>query len=196
MPRPRIPDRRERLLDAAEALVLDRGFDAVSVSAIAAAAGVGKGAVYLEFESKHAILDALLQRGAERIDERVRARLGEHPPLSEVYRAWARELSADPLLAAAYLDDRGVLGAHVADVADVADGRYRDRHRQVVDWLIASQERGVIVADVDVEALALALSSASIGLLSVARLLGPLDSGQLERAIDTIGRMVETFERT
>ncbi|WP_292765827.1 TetR/AcrR family transcriptional regulator [Microbacterium sp. UBA3486] len=193
MPRPRVPDRRERILDAAERLVLAQGFDTVSVASIADGAGIAKGAVYLEFSGKREILDALLQRGTARMNDRVSRELGDRPRLSSAYRASARALSADALMTAAFLDDRGILGAHVAEITD---GRYRDRQRRVIDWLHGMQRRGEIVADVDVEALALALSSASIGLLSAARLLGPFDSAQLERAIDTIGRMAETFERT
>jgi AcrR family transcriptional regulator len=192
MPRPRVPDRRDRILDAAEALVLTRGFDAMSVASIAARAGIGKGAVYLEFAGKREILDALLQRGTARMNDRVRRELGERPRLSSAYRAAARALSEDALMTAAFLDDRGILGAHVAQVTD---GRYRDRQARVVEWLRGLQDQGQIVADADVEALALALSSASIGLLSAARLLGPFEPAQLERAIDTIGRMAETFER-
>lgn len=192
MPRPRVPDRRDRILDAAEQLVLSHGFDSMSVASIADDAGIGKGAVYLEFAGKREILDALLQRGTARMNERVSRELGDHPRLSSAYRASARALSDDALMTAAFLDDRGVLGAHVAEVTD---GRYRERQRRVVEWLRGLQDQGEIVADVDVEALALALSSASIGLLSAARLLGPFEPAQLERAIDTIGRMAETFER-
>jgi AcrR family transcriptional regulator len=192
MPRPRVPDRRDRILDAAEQLVLAHGFDSMSVASIADDAGIGKGAVYLEFAGKREILDALLQRGTARMNERVSRELGDHPRLSSAYRASARALSDDALMTAAFLDDRGVLGAHVAEVTD---GRYRERQRRVIEWLRGLQDQGEIVADVDVEALALALSSASIGLLSAARLLGPFEPAQLERAIDTIGRMAETFER-
>ncbi|MFK0241182.1 TetR/AcrR family transcriptional regulator [Microbacterium sp. NPDC090281] len=192
MPRPRVPDRRDRILDAAEQLVLAHGFDSMSVASIADDAGIGKGAVYLEFAGKREILDALLQRGTARMNERVSRELGDHPRLSSAYRASARALSDDALMTAAFLDDRGVLGAHVAEVTD---GRYRERQRRVVEWLRGLQDQGEIVADVDVEALALALSSASIGLLSAARLLGPFEPAQLDRAIDTIGRMAETFER-
>ncbi|WEF19656.1 TetR/AcrR family transcriptional regulator [Microbacterium maritypicum] len=192
MPRPRVPDRRDRILDAAEELVLAHGFDAMSVASIADRAGIGKGAVYLEFAGKREILDALLQRGTTRMNDRVSRELGDRPRLSAAYRASARALSDDALMTAAFLDDRGILGEHVAEITD---GRYRDRQRRVIEWLHALQDRGEIVADVDVEALALALSSASIGLLSAARLLGPLEPAHLERAIDTIGRMAATFER-
>ena len=192
MPRPLIQNRPERILDAAEELVLDRGFDAMSVAAIAERAGIGKGAVYLEFSTKHDILDALLQRGTARLTERVRQEVGEKPRLSEAYRASARALIDDPLMTAAFLDDRGVLGSHVTAVTD---GRYRHRHLRAVEWLHDLQARGELEAQIDAEALALALSSTTIGLLSAARLLGPLSAKQLEAAIDAAGRMAASFER-
>ncbi len=189
MPRPLVPNRRERLLDAAEALVLDRGFDAMSIAAIAAAAGIGKGAVYLEFAGKREILDALLRRGTERLGAAVD--LGARPRLGAAYRAAVRALLEDRLMTAAFLDDRGVLGSHVGTVTD---GRYRERHQGVVEWLRSLQEQGLLVADIAPEHVALALSSATIGLLSAARLIGPLDAVQLEGALDALARMAATFE--
>lgn len=192
MPRPRIADRRDRILDAAETLVLDRGFDAMRVTAVAAQAGIGKGAVYLEFESKRDILDALLSRGTARMQARVSGELGENPPLSDAYRAAVRVLLEDRLMTAAFLDDRGVLGSHVDTVSD---GRYRARHEGVVGWLRSLQDRGMLTADVDPDHLALALSSATIGLLSAAKLIGPITPAQLEGAVEALGRMAAAFER-
>lgn len=191
MPRPLIANRREKLLDAAERLILEQGFDAMSVAALATAAGIGKGAVYLEFTGKHEILDAVLQRANLRMAERVRAELGDRPRLSEACRATMRALRDDRLLTAAYLDDRGVLGAHV-DAVD--DDRFRTRHLGIVDWIVELQERGEVRADVDPGALALAISSATIGLLSAARLVGPLSADELERGLDVIATMVQAFE--
>ncbi|MGV2902899.1 TetR/AcrR family transcriptional regulator [Microbacterium sp. AGC62] len=191
MPRPRVPDRRARILDAARTLVLAHGFDAMSVAAIAERAGIAKGAVYLEFAGKRDILDALLLQGNVRMADRVRSELGDHPRLSDACRATARALLDDPLMTAAFLDDRGILGSHVMEETD---GRYRERHQRVVQWFRELQERGLIVTDVDPRTLALALSSTTIGLLSAARLLGPLDPALLEGTIDTIGRMAAAFE--
>ncbi|TWD81071.1 TetR family transcriptional regulator [Kribbella amoyensis] len=193
MPRPLVPNRRERILDAAEALVLERGFDAMSVASVATHAGIGKGAVYLEFGSKRDILDALLRRGTERMQARVAAEVGDRPPLSEAYRAGLRTLLDDRLMTAAFLDDQGVIGGHVDTVTD---GRYRARHVGVVEWLRDLRDRGELVEDVDPEHLALALSSVTIGLLSAAKLLGPVTPAQLEGAVETLTRMVESLERT
>lgn len=192
MPRPLVPHRRDRILDAAERLVLAQGFDAMSIAAVAERAGIGKGAVYLEFSAKRDILDALLQRGNARIAQRVEQELGAHPSLSAAYRETARALLDDPLMTAAFLDDRGILGAHVAAEPHA---RYRERHEGVIAWIRTLQQHHRVVPDVEPEELALALSSATIGLLSAARLLGPLDRERLEGAIDTIGHMAAAFER-
>ncbi|MBP3978076.1 TetR/AcrR family transcriptional regulator [Microbacterium sp. BLY] len=191
MPRPLVPDRRRRILDAAEHLVLTAGFDAMSVAAIAHGAGIGKGAVYREFAAKQDILDALLERGAARLADDVARLAGVDPSLSTLYRATAVALLDDDLMTAAFLDDAGVLGARVSAQPPA---RYRARHARVVATIRDLQERGRIRRDVDPEGLALALSSATIGLLSAASVLGPLDAARLESAIDTIGRMAATFE--
>jgi AcrR family transcriptional regulator len=191
VPRPLVPDRTARILDAAERLVLEHGFDRMSVSAVAAAAGIGKGAVYLEFASKHDILDAVLRRATERMSTQVSAEVGVNPRLSDAYRASARALLGDPLMTAAFLDDRGVLGARVDTVTD---GRYRERHRGVIAWIEDLQDLGAISHGVNAADLGLALSSATIGLLTASRLLGPLTSTQLEGAISALGLMVTAFE--
>src|SRR5687767_3663360 len=70
---------RERLLDAAAEVFAERGYRATRVEDLAAAAGLTKGAVYWNFESKEDIFFALLE---ERVDRRVRELIGvtEHAP--------------------------------------------------------------------------------------------------------------------
>jgi AcrR family transcriptional regulator len=56
------PGTREKLLDAAEALVAEHGFDRVSVRDITSAAGVNLATVSYHFGSRDALLDALIAR--------------------------------------------------------------------------------------------------------------------------------------
>lgn len=51
---------RELLIDAAQRLFAERGVDAVSMDAVAQAAGVGKGTVFRRFGSRAGLLQALL----------------------------------------------------------------------------------------------------------------------------------------
>ncbi len=192
MPRPLIPDRRNRILEAAEALILERGFDAASVQAIAERAGIAKGAVYREFASKNDILDTLLRRAMSRVVETSQKLVGDGlPRLSTAYRVGARALLDDPLMTAALLDDEGVLGTYTATVTD---GRYRARHLAVVEWIQQVQKSGALDPHVDAAALGLALSSTTLGLLTAAKLLGPLTRAQLEAALGAMEYLVSRLE--
>ena len=85
--RVRNPERtRERILDAAEALILDHGFGATSVDAVTTRAGITKGAFFHHFPSKAELGRALIERFA-RADRAFFAAQLER----------ARRLSSDPL---------------------------------------------------------------------------------------------------
>ena len=56
----------ERILDALQELLDNKGIQMISVSEIAQKAGIGKGSIYYYFSSKDAILDALVERNYEK----------------------------------------------------------------------------------------------------------------------------------
>jgi AcrR family transcriptional regulator len=58
--------RREQLLDATKAIVLQDGFHAVSIEAVARAAGITRPIVYGHFEDLGGLLEALVDREALR----------------------------------------------------------------------------------------------------------------------------------
>ena len=65
-PRTQPPDvRRQQLLDAAERVLLERGFADTTVAQVAEVAGVAKGTVYLYFDSKNELIAALRERYLE-----------------------------------------------------------------------------------------------------------------------------------
>lgn len=76
-------DRREAtrgaILGAARGLFGQRGFTAVSVDDIAAAAGVAKGAVYHHFTSKDAVFEAVLEAETQSLAAQVLAAAGAAP---------------------------------------------------------------------------------------------------------------------
>ena len=55
-------ERAERILDAAAELLARYGYAKTSVSDVARAAGIAKGAIYREFPSKEAVLEAQIGR--------------------------------------------------------------------------------------------------------------------------------------
>jgi len=67
--RPRDPAKLTAILDAAWALFLERGVEAVPIETIAARAGVSKGTLYASFSDKTALFEASMLRETERIEE-------------------------------------------------------------------------------------------------------------------------------
>lgn len=71
--------RRERLLAAAANLFADRGYHAVGIDDIGAAAGITGPGVYRHFPSKSALLEALCDRAMTRMLDGARRLRAEHP---------------------------------------------------------------------------------------------------------------------
>ena len=71
---------RERILDAANALILEQGYHGVGMATVASAAGVSRQTLYDQFGSKAGLLRAMVTRselvaGLPRLLERVRAQM-------------------------------------------------------------------------------------------------------------------------
>ena len=81
-------ERTGQLLDAAEALLLERGLAATTIADVAEAAGVAKGTVYLYFDSKDALLAGLRARHLSRFVDAVAAPMaaGRATPVTRLDR--------------------------------------------------------------------------------------------------------------
>lgn len=92
--------RREAILDAAKALLVERGIEQFTIAAVAQNAGVSKSAVYYYFESKEELIGGLAERVLRR----------EHEVLGPMVRS--AESSAGALVALV----RGFVDHHLADL--------------------------------------------------------------------------------
>src|SRR3954451_18549874 len=82
--------RREQILDAANALLAERAYDEVSIEDIASAAGVTRGLVHHYFGGRNGVYLGLLARlGAER-EERLRSPEGHdaHARVADTVSRW------------------------------------------------------------------------------------------------------------
>ena len=97
-PNDSLDDPKERLLDAAEMLYAERGFEGTSLRAVTRAAGMSVSAANYHFGSKEELLRATLRRRVEPVNARRLARLdaleaeagGEPLPLSSILEAFLR----------------------------------------------------------------------------------------------------------
>ncbi|WP_439427837.1 TetR/AcrR family transcriptional regulator [Micromonospora sp. LA-10] len=74
-------DTRQRLFVAAVDLIAEQGFSATTVDDIAARAGVAKGTVYYNFESKTVLFEELLRHGIGLLTAEFRTAVEGLPPL-------------------------------------------------------------------------------------------------------------------
>ncbi len=76
--RRRAEARPDEVLDAALELFIEKGFAATRVEDIARRAGLSKGAVYLYFPSKEALIEGLVRRGLSPIADSALAVIGDY----------------------------------------------------------------------------------------------------------------------
>ncbi|WP_103534167.1 TetR/AcrR family transcriptional regulator [Streptomyces sp. SM11] len=139
------PDvRRRQILDATAALLLEDGYEALTVSKVATRAGVAKGTVYLYFDSKQELLaalqaemwDRMLQQPAtlleqpdltwtERLDGLVATWIAAEQDHHELYHRLFHEpggtAGEEPMTAARELLVRILTGGHRSGEFDVPD---------------------------------------------------------------------------
>lgn len=161
-------ERRERVLDAAQRLFLKYGYDKTTVSDIAREAGISKGAVYLAFDGKEAVMDALLMREGGRVQDDMLARMRADPnggALFAVYRYGLEALSENALMRAFYGRRREVFGDTLRRLAPrIADAESRSMS---VEFVRQYQQAGLIRPELDPHAVAFLLMFMRYGLLTI-----------------------------
>lgn len=122
------------VLDAARRVFAERGYDGASVDAVAAAAGLTKGAVYSRFASK----EALFVAAALARDEEVLADIDGAAP-DEWARSWARGLGAQRLWTMLGLEFRlyGLRNPALADTTRDWQRASHDRLRDEIEGRLA-----------------------------------------------------------
>ena len=122
--------KRRAILDAAAAEIARYGYDRANINTIAERAGIGRGTIYLYFDSKDEILDALLDTIGSLIDETVRGCL----ELDMSWRERLRTLSESFVALAE--EHRDFFRVHVSAL----HGVNRDIGEPMARWLLTSIE--------------------------------------------------------
>ncbi|MFN8530390.1 MAG: helix-turn-helix domain-containing protein [Anaerolineae bacterium] len=85
---------RELLLETARRLFAEKGVEAVPMSAVAEAAGVGKGTLYRHFPNKAQLCESLIDEDQRQLQERTFAMLRTNPDPVVMLRWYVIEVSA------------------------------------------------------------------------------------------------------
>ena len=184
--------RRRSILDAACHVFGDKGFELATVEAVAEAARVAKGTVYLYYPSKQAIYDAVFSTGMAEMERLIGERVAaadsardaiagfvtvrseyfqQHPDFFRIYVAeFARQVTGPP--------DRGA--------CQLALDRQTRALQKVMEKAVASGE----VREIDPESAALAVFDMSKGLIGRRLLLG--NRGALHKDITFLTDLIWT----
>lgn len=145
------PSREGQILEAAARVFNSRGYHAATVDEVAAAAGLGKGTIYLYFAGKRELYGAVARRGIQELLDRAAgiARSSEAPreKLRRVVHNHVEQIGRFPGL------DRLLLGANVGgEVAGDDDvSGLRAQYLKVIEAVLAEgvQREGFRLPSVD-----------------------------------------------
>jgi AcrR family transcriptional regulator len=146
-----MPDRGERILDAAADLVLRWGYKRVTIEEVAKRAGIGKGTVYLHFRSRTWLFVCVLIRESLGLVDELTAAVRRDPAaaaIAEQVRLTYLEVQRRPLLRALFARDDDVLG-ELARGSDT-DPVHALRSELAADLFRLLRERGLMRTDLDV----------------------------------------------
>jgi TetR/AcrR family transcriptional regulator len=154
----------ERILQMAESLFAEQGFDAVSMSAIAEAAGVSKANVFHHFSSKNALYLTVVRRACQDAHRHLDDLGAEGSPLPARLAQFTHAhllnvLEHAPvtrLLLRELLSDNPRLGREIAEQV------YGEKFARFVAILKAGQQGGALRADVDAAMVATVLVGANV----------------------------------
>jgi TetR/AcrR family acrAB operon transcriptional repressor len=184
--------REQRLLDAAAALLIDQGYDRTTVADIAAAAGVSKGAVYLHFTGKDALLDALVLREMKAY-ARAWVEAVEADPdggrIGGMYRCALKALAGNPIMSALLRRDQRLFGAALRRPGGLLAASRTGSSRQA--FVEAMQQAGALRRDLDPAVTAHILNMLSYGLVSMAQVMDPARIPPLEPLLEGIADLLE-----
>jgi AcrR family transcriptional regulator len=153
----RSAERQRHILDCAKRVFADRGFHAANVSHICAAAGIGRGTLYLYFANKKAVFTAIVRECLGRVQALMGSRRpASYPPPESLRRGEAIEWSARQLrrVFEAVFQDERTLRILLREAVGL-DASVEALLGEIDDTLIAlvaadladSQQAGIVRAD-------------------------------------------------
>lgn len=143
------PDTKQRILNSAERLFADQGIVATSLRQIIAEAGVNLAAIHYHFQSKEALVEALVLRRVEAVNEIRLARLeayeagGRTPTVEEIIECFLAPVfdlfDGDPAAGRQFARLMGRLYAE----SDVMPRLFATRFRPMVDRFVNALGRAL-----------------------------------------------------
>jgi TetR/AcrR family acrAB operon transcriptional repressor len=184
--------REQRILDAAAALIMRQGYDKTTMSDVADEVGVSRGIVYLHFDTKEALFEALIQREVLQYAQTWLERIETDPrggTIGGIYRAVLYAINSRPLMSAIMKRDRRVVGNYLRKPGNMFESMQSKAIN--IDFLKALQAAGAVRQDVDPRLMSHIMDVVSYGLLTVGDFRQHEELPPYETVMETIADMLD-----
>ncbi len=169
-------NKQKQILDAAAELIIRHGYDKTTVSDIARKTGISKGAVYLHFQSKDQLFEALLLREMSKQAD-LWLRLVECDPqggtMAGVYKNMLLALNEHPFMEAMLRQDTHIFGNYLRRPDNFfRRNKTRSTRHEFIELM---QSAGTIRSDLDPKVTAHIMNMLSYGLVSMNQIVHESD---------------------
>ncbi len=160
--------REQHILDTAAEYIIRYGYDKMTMSDLAGLAGVTRAILYLHFDTKEALFEALLYRETQRYFQAWLEAMEKDAAggtIAGVFRSVLAAVKSSPFLTALLKQDPQVFGRYVRQPGNLFESLRSNN--LWADTLQALQSAGALRREVDPAAMGQVMSALAIGLLSI-----------------------------
>lgn len=188
--------REARILDAAASLFVHYGYDKTTVSDIARQAGISKGAIYLHFAGKDALLEALITRELSAYAEKWLALIEADPKggtIGSMYKNSLYALSDSEFMAAMFRQDGRILGNYLRQPDNILM-QMRNSQEESDRYLFVKlmQDAGAMRGDIDAKVVAYIMDMLAYGLVGMDDFIPAEKRPPLADIIEGIAAMMDS----
>lgn len=188
-------EREQRILDAAAELFAHFGYDKTTINQIAHTAGLSHGAIYLHFESKDALFEALLTRELIAFTEAWLERIEADPnggTLGGMYKNMLYTLNTNAFMAAMLGHDRHILGNYMRKPDNFfKQFQSSESHSTRFEFVNRMQEAGALRNDLDPQIITHIMNMLSFSLIGMEGLVSADAAPPLNDLIEGIAFMMD-----
>ena len=184
--------RAKHLLDTAATLITQHGYDKTTMGDIAEAAGISRGLLYLHFENKEKLFEALVFRETVQYTRIWLARQTADPnggTIAAMYRNALVALNARPLMAAMMRRDRRIFGSYLRKPNNLF--QLPNTQSQWTETIRQLQDVGAVRQDIKAELLATILDLLSYGLISIDEIRPPQEIPPFDETMEAIATLLD-----
>jgi AcrR family transcriptional regulator len=184
--------REQRILDAASELIIRQGYDKTTMNDVAESAGISRGIIYLHFENKDRLFEALVYRETLQYAQAWLDYVEADPrggTIGGIYRAVLHAIGSRPLMQAMMRRDRRVFGGYLRK----PDNLFKSMQggSMWADTLRAMQKAGVVRPDMNPDVMAHIMEVMSYGMVSISDIKDPDEMPPYDVVMETMADMMD-----